>query len=37
VRYQFKTPWKNGTTHVEFGPIEFIAKLPRWCRRQART
>ncbi len=22
VRYQLKTPWKNGTTHVEFGPVE---------------
>ena len=27
VRYQLKTPWRNGTTHVEFEPIEFIAKL----------
>jgi hypothetical protein len=27
VRYQLKTPWKNGTTHIEFEPIEFIAKL----------
>jgi hypothetical protein len=27
VRYQLKTPWKNGTTHVEFEPIDFIAKL----------
>ncbi len=27
VRYELKTPWKNGTTHVEFEPIEFIAKL----------
>jgi len=27
VRYQLKTPWKNGTTHVEFEPDEFIAKL----------
>ena len=26
-RYQLKTPWKNGTTHVEFEPVEFIAKL----------
>jgi hypothetical protein len=22
-----RTPWKNGTTHVEFEPIDFIAKL----------
>ena len=27
VRYQRKTPWKNGATHVEFEPVEFIAKL----------
>jgi len=27
VRYPLKTPWKNGTTHVEFEPVEFIAKL----------
>ncbi len=26
-RYELKTPWRNGTTHVEFEPIEFIAKL----------
>ncbi len=27
VRYEFKTPWKNGTTHVQFEPIDFTAKL----------
>jgi hypothetical protein len=27
VRYALKTPWRNGTTHVEFEPIDFIAKL----------
>ena len=27
VRYELNTPWKNGTTHVEFEPIDFIAKL----------
>jgi hypothetical protein len=27
VRCQLKTPWKNGTTHVEFEPVDFIAKL----------
>ena len=27
VRYQLKTPWRNGTTHVEFEPVEFIARL----------
>lgn len=27
MRYQLKTPWKNGTTHAEFEPVDFIAKL----------
>jgi len=27
VRYELKTPWRNGTTHVEFEPVEFLAKL----------
>ncbi len=27
VRYQLKTPWRNGTTHVYIEPIDFIAKL----------
>jgi len=27
VRYALKTPWKNGTTHVEFEPVDFMAKL----------
>ena len=27
MRYQLKTPWKNGTTYVEFEPVDFIAKL----------
>jgi len=27
VRYQRKTPWKNGTTHVDFEPTDFIAEL----------
>lgn len=25
-RHQLEASWKNGTTHVEFGPVEFIAK-----------
>ncbi len=37
VRYELKTPWRNGTTHVEWNAVDFIAKLPRWCRRHART
>ncbi len=27
VRYQFKTPYRDGTTHVIFEPVDFIAKL----------
>lgn len=27
VRYQLKTPYKNGTTHVIFEPLDFIARL----------
>jgi len=27
VRYQLKSPWKNDTTHVDFEPVDFIAKL----------
>lgn len=25
--YALRTPWRNGTTHVEFEPAEFIDKL----------
>ncbi len=25
VRYQLKTPWRNGTTHVEWDAVDFIA------------
>jgi rRNA maturation protein Nop10 len=27
VRYELKTPWHNGTTHVIFEPLDFIARL----------
>jgi hypothetical protein len=27
IRYQLKTPYRDGTTHVIFGPLEFIARL----------
>ena len=27
VRYQLKTPYRDGTTHVMFEPLDFIAKL----------
>ncbi len=27
VRYELKTPWRNGTTHVIFEPTDFISRL----------
>ena len=27
IRYQFKTPCRDGTTHVLFEPLDFIARL----------
>ena len=27
VRYAFKTPWRDGTTHVLLEPLDFIARL----------
>jgi hypothetical protein len=27
IRYQLKTPYKDGTTHVMFEPLDFIARL----------
>ena len=27
LSYQLKTPWQNGTTHVIFDPLEFMARL----------
>ena len=27
VRYQLKTPYHDGTTHVIFEPLDFIARL----------
>jgi len=27
LRYWFKTPWRNGTTHAIFEPLEFLEKL----------
>ena len=27
VRYELKTPWRNGTTHVDWDAVDFIAKL----------
>jgi hypothetical protein len=27
VRYQLKTPYRDGTTHVFFSPVDFIGKL----------
>jgi hypothetical protein len=27
VRYQLKTPYRDGTTHVIFEPLDFMARL----------
>ena len=27
LSYELKTPYKNGTTHVVFEPLDFIARL----------
>ncbi len=27
LRYALKTPWRNGTTHVIFEPLDFISRL----------
>jgi len=27
VRYELKTPWRNGTTHVVFEPLDFVSRL----------
>ena len=27
LRYELKTPWRNGTTHVIFEPLYFISRL----------
>jgi len=27
IRYQLKTPYRDGTTHVTFEPLDFIARL----------
>lgn len=31
IRYQIKTPYRDGTTHVFFEPLDFIARLAYWC------
>ena len=27
VRYELKTPWRNGTTHVIFEPLDYMSRL----------
>ena len=27
VRYEFKTPYNDGTTHVLFGPLDFMYRM----------
>jgi hypothetical protein len=31
VRYALKTPWRNGTTHVIFGPLDFNVQDVRYA------
>ncbi|ROO22377.1 transposase, partial [Salinisphaera orenii YIM 95161] len=33
VRYQLKTPYRDGTTHVFFEPLDFLARLAALARR----
>ena len=35
VRYQLKTPYRDGTTHVIFEPLDFIARLAALSRATA--
>jgi hypothetical protein len=37
VRYELKTPWRNGTTHVEWDSVDFIAKLAALVRKRPPT
>jgi hypothetical protein len=37
IRYQLKTPYNDGTTHVIFEPLDFIAKLVAWYPSQEST
>jgi hypothetical protein len=32
VRYELKTPWRNGTTHVIFEPLDFMYRMYGMCR-----
>ena len=39
VRYELKTPWRNGTTHVIFEPLDFMYRtygMPRAQEAQER-
>ena len=32
IHYKLKTPYREGTTHVTFKPLDFMARLlPPWC------
>jgi hypothetical protein len=35
VRYLFKSPYRDGTTHVIFVPMDFIRGWQLWCRNPA--
>jgi hypothetical protein len=30
-----KTPYLDGTSHLVMSPLEFMQRLPRWCRARA--
>ncbi len=34
VRYELKSPYRDGTTHVIFEPLDFISKRRRWFQSQ---
>jgi hypothetical protein len=34
VRYELKTPWRNGTTHVIFEPLDFMSRMDGMPRAQ---
>jgi len=33
IRYELKTPYRNGTTHVIFEPVDFVARLAALVRK----
>jgi hypothetical protein len=37
TRYALKTPYRDGTTHVIFEPLDFLARLAAWAQRLKRV